>query len=84
MGRGTSWGRSVISFLFILEGLLRVLKIMNQSKYNVNAAEVERATAFAKLSRSQAVKPNPFMASARSHVGGIVLVTAQSCIQMSY
>lgn len=49
VGRETSWGRSVISLLFTLEGLLRVLKIMNQSKYNVSMAKLERATAFAKI-----------------------------------
>lgn len=49
VGRETSLGRSVISLLFTLEGLLRVLKIMNQSKYNVSMAKLERATAFAKI-----------------------------------
>lgn len=84
VGRGTSGGRSVISFLFTLEGLLRVLKILNQSKHNVKAAEVERATTFAKMSRSQVVKQNPFATSAWGRVGGIVPATAQSCIQMGY
>lgn len=59
--RGASWGRSVISFLFTLKGLLRVL---NPTKHSVNAAEVERATAFAEMSRSWTVKQNPFIASA--------------------
>lgn len=54
----------MISSLFTLEGLLRALKIMNQSKHKVKAAEVGRATAFAKMSSSQAVKQNWFMASA--------------------
>lgn len=59
--RGASWGRSVISFLFTLKGLLRVL---GPSKHSVNAAEVERATAFAEMSRSWTVKQNQFVASA--------------------
>lgn len=54
----------MISFLFTLEGLLRVLKIMNQSKHNVKAAEVERAAAFAKMSRSQAGRQNLSVTSA--------------------
>lgn len=46
----------MISFLFTLKGLLRVLKITNQSKYKVSAAEVEGATTFVKMPRSWAVK----------------------------
>lgn len=72
VGRGISRGRSVISFLFTLEGLLRVLKVMNQSKYNVSEAEVEGATAFAKAPRSWAVKQNPCMTSAWGRVGSTV------------
>lgn len=39
----------MISFLFTSEELFRVLKIMNQSKHHVHAAEVEGAEAFANV-----------------------------------
>lgn len=46
----------MIPFLFTLKGLCRVLKIVSQSDYKVNAAEVEGAATFVKMSRSWAVK----------------------------
>lgn len=53
---------------------------MNQSKHNVNAAEVEAAM-FAKMFRSWAVKQNQSKILGSKH---IVLVTAQSCMQTGY